>query len=66
MAPSAVETTTVVDAYQPTSTKVQLTGGVGPYKELAPVSYEKEAEEKGIDGFSAAKVLSQFLNDFLT
>lgn len=55
MAPSAVETTSLVDRTNE-SPKLNLTGGVGAYKELAPVSYEKEAEEKGRDGFSAAKV----------
>ena len=55
MAPSAVETTTVVDrTFQPST--VKLTSGIGPYKELATVGYEKEVEEKGRGGFNAAKV----------
>lgn len=51
MAPSAIETTTETQA--PT---VKLTGAVGPYKELAPIGYEKEAEENGKGEFLAAKV----------
>lgn len=53
MAPSATWTTTLPT--RETST-VKLTGGIGPYKELAPIGYEKEAEEQGKDGFAAAKV----------
>jgi hypothetical protein len=51
MAPSATETTTI-----PTRSSVKLTSNAGPYKELAPIGYEKEVEEQGRDGFSAAKV----------
>ncbi|KAF4637739.1 hypothetical protein G7Y89_g353 [Cudoniella acicularis] len=54
MAPSAVETTTLPVREAETST-VKLTSNSGPYKELAPIGYEKKAEEEGIDGFSAAK-----------
>jgi sulfonate dioxygenase len=55
MAPSAIETVTLPtrDAETP---KVKLTSNTGPYKELAPIGYEKEAEEHGKDGFQAAKV----------
>jgi sulfonate dioxygenase len=35
---------------------VKLTSNTGPYKELAPIGYEKEVEEQGKDGFAAAKV----------
>ncbi|KAK0120751.1 hypothetical protein ONS96_010952 [Cadophora gregata f. sp. sojae] len=49
MAPSATETVTLE------SRPVKLTSNVGPYKELAPIGYEKDAEEQGKDGFSAAK-----------
>lgn len=55
MAPSATETITL-----PTR-QVKLTSNVGPYKELAPIGYEKDAEEQGKDGFSAAKVCIQRL-----
>lgn len=54
MAPSAVETQApTVDAQ-----KVKLYPGhvEGVYKELSPVAYRREAEEKGIDGHAAAKV----------
>jgi len=51
MAPSATETTTL-----PIHSSVKLTSNSGPYKELAPIGYEKEVEEQGKDGFSAAKV----------
>ncbi len=54
MAPSATETITLPQ--RTASSSVKLTGGVGPYKELAPIGYEKEAEEQGKDGFKAAKV----------
>lgn len=51
MAPSATETITL-----PTRSTVKLTSNTGPYKELAPIGYEKEVEEQGKDGFAAAKV----------
>jgi sulfonate dioxygenase len=51
MAPSATETTTI-----PVRSEVKLATNTGPYKELSPIGYEKEAEEKGKNGFSAAKV----------
>jgi sulfonate dioxygenase len=61
MAPSATETVTL-----PTrpveSSQVKLTGGIGPYKELAPIGYAKEAEEHGKDGFQAAKVCKSIGN----
>ncbi len=54
MAPSATET---VIASRPAETStVRLTSSTGPYKELAPIGYEKDAELKGKDGFGAAKV----------
>ncbi|KAI9053011.1 hypothetical protein LZ554_003281 [Drepanopeziza brunnea f. sp. 'monogermtubi'] len=49
MAPSATETITLEHS------PVKLTSNVGPYKELAPIGYEKDIEEQGKDGFSAAK-----------
>ena len=55
MAPSATETVTL--STRPAEpTQVKLTSNTGPYKELAPIGYEKEAEEQGKDGFQAAKV----------
>ena len=54
MAPSAIETVTVTET--PVILKLHTTqGATGDYKELLPVSYDKEAEE-GKKGFSAAKV----------
>jgi sulfonate dioxygenase len=55
MAPSVTETVTLPSRAAETST-VKLTSNTGPYKELAPIGYEKTAEEQGKDGFSAAKV----------
>lgn len=55
MAPSATETVTVPSRPVEHS-QVKLTSNTGPYKELAPIGYEKEAEEQGKDGFQAAKV----------
>jgi sulfonate dioxygenase len=55
MAPSATETTTIPSRTVETST-VKLTSNTGPYKELAPIGYEKKAEEEGVDGHKAAKV----------
>lgn len=53
MAPSAIETVAVP---APPSATLKLYGdGSGDYKELAPSSYAKEAEE-GKAGFDAAKV----------
>lgn len=51
MAPSATETATI-----PSRSVVTLTTNTGPYKELAPIGYEKEAELEGKNGFHAAKV----------
>ena len=55
MAPSAVETTTQSASE---TQKVKLYPGHvdGAYKELSPVTYQRDAEEKGIDGHAAAKV----------
>lgn len=55
MAPFAVETSIATDRPRVNPT-VKLTGGIGPYKELSPIRYEKETEEKGRDGFEPAKV----------
>ncbi|RDW80520.1 putative alpha-ketoglutarate-dependent sulfonate dioxygenase-1 [Coleophoma crateriformis] len=51
MAPAATETTTT-ETQRPT---VKLTSAAGPYKELAPIGYEKEAEENGKGDFQAAR-----------
>jgi hypothetical protein len=61
MAPSATETTTLPAQTTETST-VKLTSNTGPYKELAPIGYDKEAEEKGAN---AAKVCL-FITDRLS
>jgi len=54
MAPSATETTTLPSRANESST-VRLTGnGLGEYKELAPIGYDKEAEEKGVGKFAPA------------
>ncbi len=50
MAPSAVETVTITQL--PT---LKLHSGLGDYKELLPVSYDKDAEE-GKNGVAGAKV----------
>jgi len=60
MAPSAVETTTL--PARTAEPAVRLTANTGPYKELAPIGYEKTAEEEGGNGFLAAKVHSLFLS----
>jgi hypothetical protein len=60
MAPSATETITLPTRRVETST-VKLTSNNGPYKELAPIGYEKEAEEQGKDGFAAAKVCLELI-----
>ncbi|TVY34428.1 Alpha-ketoglutarate-dependent sulfonate dioxygenase [Lachnellula subtilissima] len=54
MAPSATETTTLPVRAVETS-QVMLTSNTGPYKELAPIGYEKKAEEEGTDEYQAAK-----------
>jgi len=54
MAPSATETSTLPSRTVETPT-VKLTSNTGPYKELAPIGYEKKAEEEGTDGHEAAK-----------
>jgi len=63
MAPSATETVTLPTRAVETP-KVKLTSSTGPYKELAPIGYEKEAEEQGKDGFQAAKVCSSLVPMF--
>jgi sulfonate dioxygenase len=55
MAPSATETVTLSTS-PAEHTQVKLTSNTGPYKELAPIGYETEAEEQGKDGYQAAKV----------
>ncbi len=60
MAPSATETVTL--STRPAEhTQVKLTSNTGPYKELAPIGYEKEAEEQGKYGFQAAKVFDSLI-----
>jgi sulfonate dioxygenase len=44
MAPSATETETTT---LPSHTTVKLTTNIGPYKELAPIGYSVETEERG-------------------
>ena len=51
MAPSVTEITTI-----PSHSVVSLTSDTSPYKELAPIGYEKEIEEKGKDGVKPAQV----------
>jgi hypothetical protein len=53
MAPSATETVTLPAR---NVESVKYTSATGPYKEIAPIGYEKEAEKEGKDGFKAAKV----------
>lgn len=53
MAHSALETTTQT---APTTANLSFHVSGGDYKELAAVSYEKEAETKGGLGFNGAKV----------
>lgn len=53
-------TTTVVTEKgvntQPKTLQLPRRFATGPYKEIAPTSFEKETEEKGSDDFEAAKV----------
>jgi len=55
MAPSATETAILPTRPAEEST-VKLTADVGTYKGIAPIGYEKKAEEEGIHGFAPAKV----------
>lgn len=56
MAPS-VTGTTVASLAQDTGNLKLYSGGVeGAYKELAPVTFSKEAEELGSEEYAAAKV----------
>ena len=66
MAPSATEIVTLPT--RKAEPAVKLTSSTGPYKELAPIGYSKEAEEKGTEDFRAARVCSNLLltNTFLT
>ena len=59
MAPSATETTTLPSRPVEEST-VKLTADVGTYKGIAPIGYEKKAEEEGIEGFAPAKVQCRY------
>jgi hypothetical protein len=52
MAPSATETTT---APAQKTAALQLRP-IESYKDLSPVKYERESEEKGTEGHNAAKV----------
>lgn len=52
MAPSATETVTL---QHPQTQRLRLEPNSSPYKELSPVTYEKDAETKGGEGFQAAK-----------
>jgi len=52
MAPSATETVEI--PVLPSKTPTGF--GVGAYKELAAIGYEKDAEENGTGDFAAAKV----------
>ena len=57
MAPSATEAVESPHIVPILPSKIPTVGfGQGGYKELAGIGYEKEAEEKGKDGFAAAKV----------
>lgn len=54
MAPSATESYTLAKQAEQ---KLRLYAQAnGDYKELSPVTFQKETEEKGADGFEAAKV----------
>ena len=55
MAPSAVETVANI-VTDPNKLKLYPGGVEGVYKESSPVIYRREDEEKGIEGFSGAKV----------
>jgi sulfonate dioxygenase len=54
MAPSATET--IATPVPSVVTLRLLSDNHGDYKELAPTTYEKAAEEGKVDGFQAAKV----------
>lgn len=56
MAPSATETVNIpTQLKKPVNDRFTATE-LGSYKELAPTSFDKEAEEKGIGKFAAASV----------
>jgi sulfonate dioxygenase len=55
MAPSAVDISTLTKQ-PPANSILNLTGEIGPYKELAPIGYEKDVEEKGKHGLNPAQV----------
>ncbi|KAK3984053.1 putative alpha-ketoglutarate-dependent sulfonate dioxygenase [Cladorrhinum sp. PSN332] len=52
MAPSAVEAETVT---VPDVSKLKLASITGPYKDIAPTKYDKDAELGGVEGHAAAK-----------
>ncbi|KAK4161556.1 putative alpha-ketoglutarate-dependent sulfonate dioxygenase [Cladorrhinum sp. PSN259] len=52
MAPSAVEVETVT---VPDVSALKLASVAGPYKEIAPTKYDKDAELTGVEGHTAAK-----------
>lgn len=56
MAPSATETVTLPTRAKNTASDKVTRGELGNYKELAPTSFDKSAEEKGIGKFAAASV----------
>lgn len=56
MAPSATETITLASRPVEQNTTLKVTGGIGAYKELAPTTFQKENELKGIEGHEKAKV----------
>lgn len=53
MAPSAIEVETVT--VPPNIAALKLSAQTGPYKEIAPTKYDKEAELTGVEGHAAAK-----------
>lgn len=63
MARSATTTETTLPTRPVEESGVKLTADIGTYKGIAPIGYEKKAEEEGIDGFSPATV--RFNNLFL-
>ena len=56
MAPSATETVTLPTQVKKSTSERFTRDELGNYKELAPTSFDKEAEEKGVGRFAAASV----------
>lgn len=56
MAPSATETVTLPTQVKKPASDGFISNELGNYKELAPTSFDKEAEEKGVGKFAAASV----------